>query len=116
MLAGRLGEATVLGLPGNPVSAYVTALLFVRPLIAALGGAADLLPQTLRAQLGEPLPANDGRADYLRGMRRDGRVYVAASQDSSMLLTLARADCLVRREPHAPPAAIGDSVDIITLA
>lgn len=116
MLAGRLGKTTVVGLPGNPVSAFVTATLFVRPLVAHLSGATDPLPTTTRARLGEPLPANGERTDYLRGRRIDGRVHVAAIQDSSMLRTLARADCLVLREPHAPAAVAGDSVQILDLA
>lgn len=116
MLAGRLGNAMVLGLPGNPVSAFVTATLFLRPLIAAMAGAADPLPRTLRAELADPLPANDHRQDYLRGTVVDGRVSAAAMQDSSMLATLARATCLIVRPPHAPPAAIGDTVDILPLA
>jgi len=116
MLAGRLGDAVVLGLPGNPVSAFVTATLFLRPSIAAMAGAADPLPRMLRAELADPLPANDHRQDYLRGTFVDGRVSAAALQDSSMLATLARATCLIVRPPHAPPAAIGDTVDILPLA
>jgi len=116
MLAGRLGEAMVLGLPGNPVSAFVTATLFLRPLIAAMAGATDPMPHTLRATLADPLPANDHRQDYLRGAIVDGRVSAAALQDSSMLATLARATCLIVRPPHAPPAAVGDPVDILPLA
>jgi molybdopterin molybdotransferase len=116
MLAGTLGEAMVLGLPGNPVSAFVTATLFLRPLIAAMAGASDPLPKTLTATLAEPLPANDHRQDYLRGTTVDGRVTVATIQDSSMLAILARADCLIVRAPHAPPAQTGDRVEIVTLA
>ncbi|MEO5494693.1 MAG: gephyrin-like molybdotransferase Glp [Sphingomonas sp.] len=116
MLAGTLGSAMVLGLPGNPVSAFVTATLFLRPLIAAMAGARDPLPKTLTATLAEPLPANDHRQDYLRATLTGGRVAMAAIQDSSMLATLARADCLIVRAPHAPGAQIGDQVEIITLA
>ena len=116
MLAGTLGDAVVLGLPGNPVSAFVTATIFLRPLIAAMAGAADPLPRTLTASLAEPLPANDHRQDYLRGTTVAGRVTVAVIQDSSMLATLARADCLIVRPPHTPAAQIGDEVEIVTLA
>jgi molybdopterin molybdotransferase len=117
MLAGRLGGgALLLGLPGNPVSAFVTTMLFVRPLVAKLAGASDPLPQTALARLGEDLPANGERTDYLRAARRDGLVYTAAIQDSSMLLTLARADCLVIRAAYAPAAAAGELVEIIPLA
>jgi len=116
MMAGTLGRAIVLGLPGNPVSAFVTARLFLMPLIAALGGAADPLPRPLTAVLAEPLPGNDHRQDYLRGHVAEGRVSIAQVQDSSMLQTLARANCLVIRPPHAPPAQPGHTVPILPLA
>jgi molybdopterin molybdotransferase len=116
MLAGRLNGAVVLGLPGNPVSAFVTATLFLGPLIAHLAGASDPAPRSAVAVLGEDLPANDHRTDYLRAETRDGRVYVSAIQDSSMLRTLARADCLVIRAPHAPAAKAADSVEILPLS
>ena len=115
MMAGRLGAAIVLGLPGNPVSAFVTALLFVRPLVARLAGAADPLPRTTTALLGEDLPANGERANYLRAEYRDGRVWASRTQDSSMLLTLARSTCLLIRPPHAPSAKAGDSAEILDL-
>ncbi|MGN6621694.1 MAG: molybdopterin molybdotransferase MoeA, partial [Sphingomonas sp.] len=116
MMAGRLGPAVVLGLPGNPVSAFVTALLFLKPLVAALAGARDPLPRSYAAPLGEPIPANGARTDYLRAEMRDGRVFASTIQDSSMLLTLARAGCLIVRPAHAPGANMGDSVEILPLA
>lgn len=116
MLAGRLGATVVLGLPGNPVSAFVTAMLFLRPLVAHMAGAADPQPRTSLAILGEAMPANDHRKDYLRAETRGERVFSAARQDSSMLRTLSRADCLIVREPHAPAAAAGDVVRVLALA
>ncbi len=116
MMAGRLGKAVVVGLPGNPVSAFVTTFLFVRPLVAHLAGAADPMPATRSATLGEPLPANGERTDYLRAELRDGRAFASTIQDSSMLRTLARAACLIVREPHAAPAKPGDSVEILDIA
>lgn len=116
MMAGKLGEAMVLGLPGNPVSAFVTTVLFVRPLIACLSGARDPLPVTHTAILGEPLAANGERTDYLRAEMSDGRARASTIQDSSMLGTLARAGCLIVREPHAPAAKTGDPVEILDLA
>ncbi|NYT39641.1 molybdopterin molybdotransferase MoeA [Sphingomonas sp. R-74633] len=116
MMAGRLGTAVVLGLPGNPVSAFVTATLFARPLIAHLAGAADPLPKTRTVPLGEPLPANGPRADYLRAELVDGRVCAATIQDSSMLRTLARATCLIVRPAGAPEAKTGDSAEILDIA
>lgn len=116
MMAGRLGDAAVLGLPGNPVSVFATATLFVRPLIAHLAGAADPLPKTRTAPLGEPLPATGPRADYLRAELIDGRAHAATIQDSSMLRTLARATCLIVRPAGAPEAKIGDSAEILDIA
>ncbi|MGN7160289.1 molybdopterin molybdotransferase MoeA [Sphingomonas sp. SAFR-052] len=116
MLAGTLRDAAVLGLPGNPVSSYITALLFVRPLVARLAGATDPLPRTVRATLAHPLPANGPRQDYLRATLVDGQASTAAIQDSSMLRTLARSDCLIVRPPHAPAADTGDSAEILQLA
>lgn len=115
MMAGKLGDAVVLGLPGNPVSAFVTAILFVRPMIAHLAGARAPLPVTRTGILGEVLPANNARTDYLRAVERDGALYAAALQDSSMLLTLARATCLIVRPANAPPARKGDSAEILPL-
>lgn len=116
MMAGRLGQAVVLGLPGNPVSAFVTAVLFLKPLIAAMAGAADPLPRTYAAPLGEAIPANGERTDYLRAELVAGRAFASTIQDSSMLQTLARADCLIVRAAHAPPASRGEMVEILPLA
>ncbi|WBH16218.1 molybdopterin molybdotransferase MoeA [Sphingomonas radiodurans] len=116
LMAGRRGDMPVLGLPGNPVSAFVTALLFVKPVIARLAGAAQPFPITTHAILGESLPANGPRTDYMRAELRDGRAYVAAIQDSSMLMTLARAQCLIVRPPHDPAAERGDSAEVLMIA
>jgi molybdopterin molybdotransferase len=117
VMAGRRGQALAIGLPGNPVSAFVTAMLFVRPVIAALAGSVDPLPRLTPATLAEPLPANGDRTDFLRAViLPGGRVSAAAVQDSSMLMTLARSTCLIHRAPHAPPASVGDPVDILVIA
>ena len=115
LLAGRLGDAVVLGLPGNPVSSYVTASLFLLPLIARLGGAADPYPGTRTVTLGAPLPLNGGRQDYLRARIDDGFAYAPDGQDSAALVALAGSDGLIVRPPHAPAAAIGDSVEMLAL-
>lgn len=115
LMAGRMRDAVVLGLPGNPVSAYVTALLFVVPMVAYLSGAADPLPRRRTAIVGSALPANGPRADHIRAVRRDGRVIPADRQDSSMLRILAACDCLIVRAPHVPAAAAGDSVEILDI-
>ena len=120
MMHGHLGPMHVLGLPGNPVSAYVCAVLFLVPLIRCLAGRADAEPQTESATLGRDLPENDERADYLRASLAPGagRNLVAIPfppQDSSMMALLAKADCLVIREPHAVAAKAGERCAILRL-
>ena len=120
MMHGRLGPMHVLGLPGNPVSAYVCAVLFLVPLIRRLVGRGDVEPQTESAVLGRDLAANDERADYLRATLAPGAngTLIATPfpvQDSSMLAPLAKADCLVIREPYAPAAPAGERCSLIKL-
>jgi molybdopterin molybdotransferase len=120
LMSGRLGAMHVLGLPGNPVSAYVCAFLFLVPLLRRLTGRIDLALRTESARLGRDLPANDERADYLRAALRedpDGRLVATpfGIQDSSMQVALARADCLLIRAPYAPAAAAGTACEIVRL-
>lgn len=116
MLAGQLGKTIVLGLPGNPVSAFVTAYLFLLPLLAQLSGARDPLPSTTSAILDTPLPAVGMRDDYVRATLACGRVRPLANQDSGAVATLALADALIVRSSSAGPAAVGDMVEILSLA
>ena len=117
LMHGRLGRMHVLGLPGNPVSSYVCAFLFLVPLIRRMSGRADLTMPTESAFLGSDLPENDERADYLRATLRhgaDGEIATAFPvQDSSMMVPLAQADCLIIREPYAPPALAGSRCTIV---
>jgi molybdopterin molybdotransferase len=120
MLHGRLGAMHVLGLPGNPVSAYVCAFLFLVPLIRRLMGRTDVEQVAETAVLGGDLPENDERADYLRAtLATDAhgtRIATALPvQDSSMLAPLSAADCLLIREAHAPAAAAGSPCAILKL-
>ncbi|MCR4282254.1 MAG: molybdopterin molybdotransferase MoeA, partial [Bauldia sp.] len=118
LIFGRIGGLRVLGLPGNPVSSVVCAILFLRPLIDALLGrpARDLSEPAL---LGADLATNDARHDYVRArlIQRDGLPVVTPLpvQDSSMLAALAAADCLLIRAPGAPAARAGDPCRIIRL-
>jgi molybdopterin molybdotransferase len=119
LIHGRLGAMSVLGLPGNPVSGYVCALLFLRPLIGALLGQPYADPRE-PARLGVDLPANDDREDYLRAKlaTAGGDLPLATPlprQDSSMLSALAEADCLLVRPPEAPAAPAGSPCQIIRL-
>lgn len=116
LMAGRIGTTVALGLPGNPVSAFVTAFLFLRPLVAAFGGAADPLPPIIRLPLAAPVGANGPRADYMRALLGPDGVRALTSQDSAALGTLAAADALIVRPPHASAADAGEMVDVHMLA
>ncbi len=120
LMFGRMGGALVLGLPGNPVSAFVCAILFLRPLIDAMQGLPAGPPAREPARLGADLGANDRREDYLRARLAaagDGLPVATpfARQDSSMLARFVEADALVVRAPHAPAARAGDAVEVIRL-
>jgi molybdopterin molybdotransferase len=115
-MIGTLGEAIVIGLPGNPVSAFVTATLFLKPLIAHLLGAARPTPPTAAARLGGPVPATGNRAEYLRGKWVDGRAVPLSGQDSAGLAALVEAELLIVRRAGAEALAAGAEVEVITLA
>ncbi len=116
LMAGRLGGAVILGLPGNPVSAFVTAQLFLLPLLRHLGGDPAPLPPIRRLRLAAPLGATGDRADYVRARIAAEGAAPLASRDSAMLAELARADILIARPPHAPPARKGEYCDVHDLA
>ena len=109
-----------LGLPGNPAAAMVTAQLFLRPLIAALTGAAPDPTEPQRAFTHDDIPAAGAREEYLRAivsLGDDGRstVRAAENQDSSLLSPFLVANCLIRRPIKAPAAKAGDLVEIVML-
>jgi len=110
LMVGRLGATHMLGLPGNPVSSLVCAHLFLLPLLARLGGR-EHHANIRNAVLGSDMRENDQRRDYVRASAYPGSAGLVATpfavQDSSMLKTLAAANCLIIREPHAPAARAG---------
>ncbi len=116
VLAGRLGDAVVLGLPGNPVSAFVTAFLLLGPLVAHLGGAANPLPERIEAKLGAPLPANGPRLDHVRGILSGTVATPTGINDSSMLFALSKSNILIIRDINAPEAPIGTPVPCLRVA
>ena len=120
LIWGRLGRTPVLGLPGNPVSALVCAVQFLVPALAVMSGLPTAAPPTILVRTGAPIAENDRRFDHLRaslGTDRDGRPVATPFpvQDSSMLATLARAEALILRSPHAPAVAEGAEVEAIPL-
>ena len=119
VMFGKLGRVPVLGLPGNPVSALVCSLIFVKPIIEKLLGIVESNIEKSYATLASPLPANDQRQDYLRAKiysDKKGALTVAPfpKQDSSMVSLLASSDCLIVRAPRAQKALEGERVEIVT--
>ena len=120
MMHGLLGRMHVLGVPGNPVSSYVCALLFLVPLIRRMAGRTDLSAASETAVVTADLPANDERMDFLRATLAPGPnsrqlATPMALQDSSMMAALAKADCLMIREAHAPLLKAGRECAIVKL-
>jgi molybdopterin molybdotransferase len=115
LMHGTLGGMHALGLPGNPVSAFVCAFLFLVPLLRRLAGRADAVPEPESAVLGSDLPVNDERADYVRATLSGGTATPLPVQDSSLMQALATADCLVIRAPFDPARRAGDACRILRL-
>jgi molybdopterin molybdotransferase len=98
VIAGTIGEAVVLGLPGNPVSAFVTAFLLLLSLIRHLGGARQPLPKRLTAISGAVLPVNGARTDHLRALLLDGVITPVGVNDSALLAALSTSNALIIRD------------------
>jgi len=119
LMVGKLGATTVLGLPGNPVSSLVCALLFLEPLTRKLAQL-PFRERMTTAKLASALPANDIRQDYVRARLTKGEdgdliAHPFSRQDSSMMKVFAQSDCLIVRRPHAAEAPQGASCDILRL-
>lgn len=116
LIAGMIGDTVLLGLPGNPASAFVTATLFLIPLVRHLAGARDPLPEIRQAPLAVPLGPGGARRDYLRARLDGGGLTPFGSQDSGQTVPLATANALLIREIAAPPRAAGVLADYIAIA
>ena len=115
LMAGKLNDTVMLGLPGNPVSSMVTAHLFMLPALGKMLGLGAMPIPTTQMPLATDLPANGPRAHYMRAAVTDGQVAPFASQDSALMRILSDANALIARAPYAPAAPSGTLVDIITL-
>lgn len=118
LMAGKISEMAILGLPGNPVSAIVCATLFMRPLIHAMQGL-PLQRPIRRARLTAGLPPEGDREHYLRAQLFPGDDLPAITafdkQDSSLLSVLSKADALLIRPPHDPARKAGEIVEYMPL-
>ncbi|MEW4466707.1 molybdopterin molybdotransferase MoeA [Parasphingorhabdus sp. JC815] len=115
LMAGKLGDSIVLALPGNPVSAFVTATLFLLPLIRHIAGSRSPLPVMQTAETRTALPATTHRAEFLRAKVDNSGITAMNSQDSAKLSVLAAANALLYRPPHSPVQPEGMAVSYITI-
>lgn len=116
---GVLGDGRLLlGLPGSPSAAFVCAVLFLEPLIAAFQGAPTELP-VIQAALLRRLPENGPREHWMRARLNHADGLITAEpwpdQDTSLVRVFAVSDALLRRPPRAPPGAVGDLVEVLPL-
>jgi len=116
VMVAQLGRSLVIGLPGNPVSAFVTAHMLVLPLLRTLLGATEALPRTARLPAGAPFPAVGSRQEFVRVEVVEGTVRPLANQDSGALHALWQADALAVRPAQGPAATLGDPIDCMMLA
>ena len=119
LIWGKIGDTPLLGLPGNPVSTAVCALIFLAPAICKLGRGTPQL-YVFSVPLTTDMPENDQRQDYIRATLTtdaNGRTQIrpAPHQDSSMMATLAHANAFIVRPPFDPPKAAGDRVDVLPM-
>ena len=117
LIFGKIGKQYVLGLPGNPVSAFVCALIFLRPLVDKLMGRPAPLPTGVPLPVATALPANGPRQDFMRarliGAQGERHVDPAISQDSGHMSVLALTDGLIVRKPNAEAVEAGALVPFL---
>ena len=115
-LVARRRHSVVLGLPGNPVSSFVTGFLFMAPAIRKLAGACRCLTRPIPMPLATALPPGGRRREFLRASWTDDGVSPAAVQDSSALRPLAEAQVLIDRPANAVASEPGAFVPCYPLA
>ncbi|AXI46157.1 molybdopterin molybdenumtransferase MoeA [Sulfitobacter sp. SK012] len=115
LMAGRLGDAAMVGLPGNPVSAMVCGTVFLGPMIRLMLGLATEPALRRSVPLARAIPANGPREHYMRAQLQDGQVHPESQQDSSLLSILATADVLMVRPIDDPAREIGEMVQVIDI-
>ena len=113
---GRIGEAHFLGLPGNPVSSYVTFLVLVRPFLLQLQGMPDVAMKTVAARADFTWAKADKRREFLRVRRNaDGGLDLFINQSSGVLTSAVWGDGLVSNPP-GKTVTPGDTVQFISFA
>jgi len=115
LMAGRLGDAMMIGLPGNPVSAMVCGHVFVTPVVQAMQGLPARAADRHAMPLSAPLPANGPREHYMRARIENGQVAALERQDSSLLSVFATANALIVRPIDDPARDVKDLVTVLPL-
>ncbi|MCM2562134.1 molybdopterin molybdotransferase MoeA [Lutimaribacter sp. EGI FJ00015] len=115
LMAGRLNDAVMIGLPGNPVSAMVCGHLFLLPVLRAMMGLHAGPAPRATAQLGADVDANGPREHYMRARLTDGMITPFARQDSSLLSILSEANALLIRPIGDGPRKAGEPVEYVPL-
>ena len=115
LMAGQMGDAVMIGLPGNPVSAMVCGHVFLLPVLRAMTGLGTAPAERFTAELSEPLPANGPREHYMRACVTKGQIRAETRQDSALLSVLASANALLIRPPHDGAREVGERVSYIRL-
>lgn len=115
LMAGRLGDATMIGLPGNPVSAMVCGHIFVLPVIRKMLGLGATPNPHQTAVLATPVGPNGPRQHYMRAHHGPDGVTIFDRQDSALLTVLADANCLAVRPIGDSARASGEEIDIIPI-
>jgi molybdopterin molybdotransferase len=107
VMAGKIGNTIVLGLPGNPTSAFVTAFLFLLPLIRHMAGSLSPLPEIFEAKADNALFPGGSRAEYVRGRVEGGSITAFTTRDSGLVSPLSHSNALIIRDVNAPEAPTG---------
>jgi molybdopterin molybdotransferase len=115
LMAGRLGDMAMVGLPGNPVSAMVCGTVFVAPMIRAMLGLGKSAAPQRSIPLTAPIGANGPREHYMRGFADATGARSADQQDSSLLSVLSQSNILIVRPPNDPARDIGEIVNVMDI-
>ncbi len=115
LMAGKMGDAAMVGLPGNPVSAMICGVVFILPMIRAMLGLGTEIPALQSAPLATDQGPNGGREHYMRALVTGGKVTVFDNQDSSLLSVLSQANALVVRPANDPARRAGEAVSFLPL-
>ena len=115
LMAARLGQSIVLGLPGNPSSAFVTAFLFLLPLVRHLAGSKMSYPEVGVAPVTVNLHPGDNRTEYLRARLENGKITPFGKQDSGMITPLIEANALLIRPAGEQPLIAGELAQYLAL-